>query len=169
MPLTTSLSLIRPTSSVTRFPTSPYQFACIAILVVGCEMTAGVHSTVCIFARTAALMRRARWNRSSSFQDGYSTLSLSQIALCSSTNSRDNMLRPTHQPGTWLGSVWRSLVRGSKLFGPMCSLPSVPDLTFSWCSGLVPYSDDPSHQCVSVLTKVGGCPSAASGRVGSGG
>ena len=60
MPLTTSLPLTRPNSSVTRLPASPYQFACIAIFVVGCEMTAGVHSTVWIFASTAALISRAR-------------------------------------------------------------------------------------------------------------
>ena len=56
MPPSTSFELRLPR----RLPRIPYQFARIAYRVVGCAMIAGVHSTVWIFAISAALIRRAR-------------------------------------------------------------------------------------------------------------
>lgn len=58
MPLITSLEPSLPNRDVMRRPT--HQFADIASRVVGCAMIAGVHSTVWIFAMSAALTSRAR-------------------------------------------------------------------------------------------------------------
>ena len=55
--------------------------------VVGWAMIAGVHSTVWIFAISAAVIRRAFAKSSSSVQRGCSAASRSQIALCSRVKS----------------------------------------------------------------------------------
>ena len=60
MPLSTSLPPIRPKRLVTRSPTRPHQFAFMPSFVVGWAMIAGVHSTVWIFAISAAFTSRAR-------------------------------------------------------------------------------------------------------------
>ena len=65
----------------------PYQFARMPNFVVGCAMIAGVHSTVWIFAISAAVIRRALANSSSSVQSGCSDASRSAIALCSRVKS----------------------------------------------------------------------------------
>ena len=65
MPLMISLALMRPNTFCTRSPAIPYQLARMPISVVGCAITAGVHSTVWIFAISAAMIRRA-WPKSCS-------------------------------------------------------------------------------------------------------
>ena len=62
MPPRTSFELRLPS----RLPRIPYQFARIPNFVVGCAMIAGVHSTVWIFAISAAVIRRAFAKSSSS-------------------------------------------------------------------------------------------------------
>src|SRR5215213_3039685 len=59
MPLTTSLALILPRSLWTLSPATPHQLALIPICMVGWPRMAVVHSTVWIFAKSAALMSRA--------------------------------------------------------------------------------------------------------------
>jgi hypothetical protein len=66
-----------------RLDSSPYQLPLIPSLRMRFGSTAGVHSTVWIFAITAALTRRAFWNRSSSAIAGYFDRSMSTMALCS--------------------------------------------------------------------------------------
>ena len=70
MPLTTSLPVSRPKTRLRCSPCRPNQFARKASVVVGWLITAGVHSTVWIFAISAATMSRARWKISSSPQCG---------------------------------------------------------------------------------------------------
>ena len=71
MPLTTSLSLSRPNASVDPLAGEPEPVRAHARSPSsGGEITAGVHSTVWIFASSAALISRARWNSSSSDHDG---------------------------------------------------------------------------------------------------
>jgi hypothetical protein len=65
-----SLELTRPNTFLNRSPARPNQLARIPVTVVGWLITAGVHSTVWIFAISAATISRARWKISSSFQDG---------------------------------------------------------------------------------------------------
>ena len=80
----------------------------------GCDRIAGVHSTVWIFAISAALTMRAQSNRRSPSQSGLKRLSSSQIALCSRANSvqqaeagppvarRNRSARsPVCRPGHW--------------------------------------------------------------------
>ena len=79
------------------------------ITVVGWPMTAGVHSTVWIFASTATLISRARWNSSSSSQAGSRPCEQSQIALCSRAKRRAEDAQPepeagNHASGRSLGS-----------------------------------------------------------------
>ena len=138
MPLMTSLLLIRPNSRYTRSPARPNQFARIAIFVVGWAMTAGVHSTVWIFATSAALIRRARWKISSSDHCGYSARSRSQMALCSRVNRVCIMSSPIQNPGTIRGSSAGSSGSGGSPSGPTRSLPSVPLRTNCWYSAVVP-------------------------------
>ena len=104
MPLITSLPLIRPKARAIRSPATPNQLARSANTVVGWLITAGVHSTVWIFASSAAITRRARWKSSSSSQCGYSDASRAQTALCSRANSVISMPMPVHQPGFIVGS-----------------------------------------------------------------
>lgn len=126
MPLTTSLSLIRPKRLWTRSPATPHQLARSALTVVGWLITAGVHSTVWILARSAALTSRARWKSSSSFQDGYAPCRWSQIALCSRANRSCIMARPSQKPGMCEGSREGSEGIGDCSSSHRCSLPSSP-------------------------------------------
>jgi hypothetical protein len=70
IPLRISLPLIRPSRRWIRSSARPNQFARNATLVVGWLMIAGVHSIVWIFASSAALINRARWNSASSSHCG---------------------------------------------------------------------------------------------------
>jgi len=129
MPLTISLPLSLPNSLCTRSPASPNQFARIAIFVAGWAMTAGVHSTVWIFATSAALIRRARWKISSSDHCGCSARSRSQMALCSSVNRVCIISSPVQNPGISRGSAAGSSGSGGSPSGSTRSLPSVPART----------------------------------------
>jgi hypothetical protein len=97
MPLITSFGLIRPNREVTPSPTSPHQLAFMASLVVGWAMMAGVHSTVWIFAMSAALISRARSKIWSSDHWRYSARRRSQMALCSREKSVCSSPRPTQK------------------------------------------------------------------------
>ena len=70
-----------------------------AILVTGCEMTAGVHSTVWIFATRAALTSRAFSKSWSSSSSGCSRRSRSQIALCSRANTLTSIAHADPEAG----------------------------------------------------------------------
>ena len=60
MPLSRSLCRADRSAGPPARPSKPYQFTRMARFVVGCAMIAGVHSTVWIFAISAAMIRRAR-------------------------------------------------------------------------------------------------------------
>src|SRR5947209_9413402 len=135
---------------------------------MGWARSAGVHSTVWIFAMRAALTRRAWSKRSSSDQEGYSARSRSQIALCSSVNSVCIISSPIHQfPFTPVISIPVSGSTGSKLLLQIVSLPSLPDRTLAWVCVSLPYNCEPSHQWVAVFKYVGGRFSELFERVGS--
>ena len=93
MPPSTSFVLRLPS----RLPRIPYQFARMPNCVVGWAMIAGVHSTVWIFAISAALIRRAFSKSSSSVQSGCSAASRSEIALCSRVKSVCRSARPSQK------------------------------------------------------------------------
>jgi hypothetical protein len=138
MPLITSLSLMRPTSFLTVSPARPHQLALRPRIVVGWSRRAGVHSIVWIFASSAVFMSRARSNRSSSDQVGYSARSLSQIALCSRVKSVCIMARPIQKPGSSAGCFSLLGSTGIRPSGPIFSLPSCLDLTRSWVALSLP-------------------------------
>ena len=76
------------------------------------------------------------------------------------------MPMPVHQPGFIVGSSAGSSGIGSWPSSVSRSLPPSPARTSCCSSSVEPYSDEPSHQCVTSLTVVIG-PSAPAGRVGS--
>jgi hypothetical protein len=98
MPLITSLSLIRPSSRCTRSSAMPNQLARIPICSTGWARIAVVHSTVWIFAMSAAITRRALSKTWSSLHDGYAACTTSQTALCSRMNAVCSSSSPIHQP-----------------------------------------------------------------------
>ena len=65
----------------------PYQFARMPNFVVGCAMIAGVHSTVWIFAISAALIRRALLEQLVVVQSRMLGGQPAAIALCSRAKS----------------------------------------------------------------------------------
>src|SRR5918994_1722598 len=134
MPLSTSLALILPSSLWIFSPATPHQLALIPICMVGWPRMAVVHSTVWIFAKSAALTSRA-WSKSaSSDQEGYSARRRSQIALCSSMKIVCIRARPIQKPGSWEAFEINSL--GGVFSGPTSSLPSTPERTLACVSAV---------------------------------
>jgi hypothetical protein len=139
MPLMTSLLLMRPHRFLAFSPARPHQLTIMAFSLVGWAMIAGVHSTVWIFAMSAALMSRARWYSWSSVHVGYSALSRSQIALCSFMNSVCSSARPSQKlPATSAMSSPSCRSAGGSPSGPIRSLPSSFARTLAANSGLFP-------------------------------
>ena len=169
MPPSTSPLPMRPRMRWRRSPNRPHQLASMASRSAGCARIAGVHSTVWILAIRAALTTRATSNSRWSDQDGYSCPRRSQIALCSSAKSVCIRPRPIHQLSA--KPVIAMPVFGSVGRRPLSilSLPPSNARTASSCFRSLPYRAEPSHQCDSSFTKVGGCPASSADRVGSGG
>ena len=97
------------------------------------------HSTVWIFASSAALTRRACWNRRSSSQSGLCFFSSSQMALCSRANSACSRLSPTQLFS--VNPVISRPVTGSTPSRPLgltSTFPSRPARSDAWADGLLP-------------------------------
>src|SRR5712692_9622870 len=79
------------------------------------------------------------------------------MTLCSRVNKVCSILKPIHQlPLTPVISTPVAGSSGSRPSAPIASLPPSPDRTFASVAASLPYSWEPSHQCVAVLRYVGG-------------
>jgi hypothetical protein len=117
----------------------PHQFARIAYFVVGCAMIAGVHSTVWIFAISAAVTRRALSKSRSSDQSGFSAARRSAIALCSRVKSVCRSARPSQKlPATPVRSILSSRSRGRWPSGSSRSRPPSPARSAADMAGSLP-------------------------------
>ena len=129
----------RRSARAPRGPNRPYQFARMAAATVGWGTSAGVHSTVWIFAITAAVIRRAVSKSRWSVQSGCRAASMSQTALCSRAKSVCITERPAHQlPLTPVRSTPLRSSTGSSPSSPILRRPPRPSRSRASRSGVLP-------------------------------
>src|SRR6266851_3958286 len=99
---------------------------------------------------------------------GGAELVTNDVVFHSRVNKVCSILKPIHQlPLTPVISTPVAGSSGSRPSAPIASLPPSPDRTFASVAASLPYSWEPSHQCVAVLRYVGGKSSEPGVRVGS--